>query len=411
MIDNINFVILCVIIIVILLVIISGVVFLYKVINSIRQEKIKQIFKNYSENVYEVITGKKSIIDLSNIYILSDVLNIHYSWVNGEEKKRLYIALKKLNFFDIAIKMVQKGNKVQKLRFAKVISIVGEEDELKTLLKISIKEPYLIDTTAEAIFKNIDEIQSLNVFKPYLKTIFLNIDKYPDSVRRRIEFFAVYGGEKIKDIILYVIKETPSDKVLISCLNVFSETAALEDLEHIDFLINHPSAEVRSAFCRVIEKIGCRSCEEKLETLIQNEKINFVKLRALRALSNISPKSSLKYLLASLEDDWFYMRDFARKMLSEFGPVILNDLLKFYYSTNDKFARDKIREVFYSPVNFDYIIKSALNYRTEQEKDLALEIIKILKSSNPHCFYQRLKDEGFEYLITDEEVVNNKCDK
>lgn len=43
MIDNINFVILC-IIIVILLVITSGVVFLYKVINSIRQEKIKQIF-------------------------------------------------------------------------------------------------------------------------------------------------------------------------------------------------------------------------------------------------------------------------------------------------------------------------------------------------------------------------------
>lgn len=385
MIDNINFVILC-IIIVILLVITSGVVFLYKVINSIRQEKIKQIFKNYSKNVYDVITGKKNVIDSSNIYILSDVINIYYSWVHGEEKKRLYIALKKLNFFDIAIKMVQKGNKVRKLRFAKVISIVGEEDELKTLLKISIKEPYLIDTTAEAIFKNIDEIQNLSVFKPYLKTIFLNIDKYPDSVRKRIEFFTVYGGEKIKDIILYVIKENPSDKVLISCLNIFSEIAALEDLEHIDFLINHPSPEVRSAFCRVIEKIGCRNCKEKLETLIKNENINFVKLRALRALSNVSSKGSLKYLLASLEDDWFYMRDFARKMLSEFGPVILNDLLKFYYTTNDKFARDKIREVFYSPVNFDYIIKSALNYRTEQEKDLALEIIKILKSSNPTVF-------------------------
>ncbi|ACM59583.1 HEAT repeat protein [Caldicellulosiruptor bescii] len=409
MIDNINFVILC-IIIVILLVITSGVVFLYKVINSIRQEKIKQIFKNYSKNVYDVITGKKNVIDSSNIYILSDVINIYYSWVHGEEKKRLYIALKKLNFFDIAIKMVQKGNKVRKLRFAKVISIVGEEDELKTLLKISIKEPYLIDTTAEAIFKNIDEIQNLSVFKPYLKTIFLNIDKYPDSVRKRIEFFTVYGGEKIKDIILYVIKENPSDKVLISCLNIFSEIAALEDLEHIDFLINHPSPEVRSAFCRVIEKIGCRNCKEKLETLIKNENINFVKLRALRALSNVSSKGSLKYLLASLEDDWFYMRDFARKMLSEFGPVILNDLLKFYYTTNDKFARDKIREVFYSPVNFDYIIKSALNYRTEQEKDLALEIIKILKSSNPHCFYQRMKDEGFEYLITEKEVVNNECD-
>lgn len=211
MIDNINFVILC-IIIVILLVITSGVVFLYKVINSIRQEKIKQIFKNYSKNVYDVITGKKNVIDSSNIYILSDVINIYYSWVHGEEKKRLYIALKKLNFFDIAIKMVQKGNKVRKLRFAKVISIVGEEDELKTLLKISIKEPYLIDTTAEAIFKNIDEIQNLSVFKPYLKTIFLNIDKYPDSVRKRIEFFTVYGGEKIKDIILYVIKENPSIK-------------------------------------------------------------------------------------------------------------------------------------------------------------------------------------------------------
>jgi len=207
-----------------------------------------------------------------------------------------------------------------------------------------------------------------------------------------------------------VIKENPSDKVLISCLNIFSEIAALEDLEHIDFLINHPSPEVRSAFCRVIEKIGCRNCKEKLETLIKNENINFVKLRALRALSNVSSKGSLKYLLASLEDDWFYMRDFARKMLSEFGPVILNDLLKFYYTTNDKFARDKIREVFYSPVNFDYIIKSALNYRTEQEKDLALEIIKILKSSNPHCFYQRMKDEGFEYLITEKEVVNNECD-
>jgi hypothetical protein len=306
--------------------------------------------------------------------------------------------------------MVQKGNKVQKLRFAKVISIVGEEDELKTLLKISIKEPYLIDTTAEAIFKNIDEIQNLSVFKPYLKTIFLNIDKYPDSVRKRIEFFTVNGGEKIKDIILYVIKESPLDKVLISCLNIFSEIAALEDLEHIDFLINHLSPKVRSAFCRVIEKIGCRNCKERLETLIKNENINFVKLRALRALSNVSPKDSLKYLLASLEDDWFYMRDFARKMLSEFGPVILNDLLKFYYTTNDKFARDKIREVFYSPVNFDYIIKSALNYRTEQEKDLALEIIKILKSSNPHCFYQRMKDEGFEYLITEKEVVNNECD-
>lgn len=207
-----------------------------------------------------------------------------------------------------------------------------------------------------------------------------------------------------------MIKENPSDKVLISCLNIFSEIAALEDLEHIDFLINHPSPEVRSAFCRVIEKVGCRNCKEKLETLIKNEKINFVKLRALRALSNVSPKGSLKYLLASLEDDWFYMRDFARKMLSEFGPVILNDLLKFYYTTNDKFARDKIREVFYSPVNFDYIIKSALNYRNEQEKDLALEIIKILKSSNPHCFYQRMKDEGFEYLITEKEVVNNECD-
>ncbi|BCS82043.1 HEAT repeat domain-containing protein [Anaerocellum diazotrophicum] len=400
--NNINFVILCIIIIVILLVITSGVVFLYKVVNSINQKKIKQIFRNYSENVYDVITGKKNNIDSSNIYILSDIINIYYSWVNGEEKNRLYTALKNLNFFNIAIEMVQKGNKVQKLRFAKVISIVGEEDDLKKLLKISIKEPYLIDTTVEAIFKNIDEIQNLNIFKPYLKTIFLNIDKYPDAVRRRMEFFTVFGGEKIKDIILYVIKENPSDKVLISCLNIFSEIAALDDLEKIDFLINHPSAEVRSAFCRVIEKIGCRNCKEKLETLIQNEKINFVKLRALRALSNISPKSSLKYLLASLEDDWFYMRDFARKMLSEFGPVILNELLKFYYSTNDKFAKDKLREVFYSPENFDYIIKSALNYRTEQEKDIALEIIKILKLSNPYCFYQRLNDEGFEYLITEE---------
>jgi len=47
-------------------------------------------------------------------------------------------------------------------------------------------------------------------------------------------------------------------------------------------------------------------------------------------------------------------------MLSEFGPVVLKELLTFYFSTNDKFAKDKIREVFYSPVNFEYIIKSFL---------------------------------------------------
>jgi hypothetical protein len=97
MIDNINFVILC-IIIVILLVITSGVIFLYKVINSIRQEKIKQIFKNYNKNVYDVITGKKNVIDSSNIYILSDVINIYYSWVHGEKKTAIY-SFEEIEFF------------------------------------------------------------------------------------------------------------------------------------------------------------------------------------------------------------------------------------------------------------------------------------------------------------------------
>jgi len=44
--------------------------------------------------------------------------------------------------------------------------VVGGEDELKMLLNMSIKAPYLIDITAEAIFKNIDKIQDLNIFKP-----------------------------------------------------------------------------------------------------------------------------------------------------------------------------------------------------------------------------------------------------
>uniref|UniRef100_A0A7C5V1V5 HEAT repeat domain-containing protein n=1 Tax=Caldicellulosiruptor owensensis TaxID=55205 RepID=A0A7C5V1V5_9FIRM len=400
MIDSINFVILCVICIVILLIIASGIVFLYKIVNSIRQEKIRQVFKNYSKIIYEVITGKRSILYAENFYLLSDVINTNYLWIDGEEKRNLYVALRNSNFFDFAIDKIQKGNRAQKLRFAKVFSVVGGEDELKMLLNISIKNPYLIDITAVSIFKNIDKIQDLGKFKPFLKTIFLNMDKYPYAIKRRIEFFAVYGGEKIKDILFYVIKENPSDKVLISCLNIFSEILTFEDLEHIDFLINHPSPEVRAAFCKVIEKIGYINSTEKLETLINNEEVNFVKLRALRALSNVSPKSSLKYLLSALEDDWFYMRDFAKTMLSEFGPVVLKDLLTFYYSTNDKFAKDKIREVFYSPVNFEYIIKSFLNYRTDYEKNLALQIIKILESSNPQCFYQRLKEEGYDYLIT-----------
>jgi len=400
MIDSINFVILCVICIVILLIVTSGIVFLYKIINSIRQGKMRQVFENYSKIVYDVITGKRSIISAENFYLLSDVINTNYPWIDGEEKKNLYVALKNSDFFDFAIDKIQKGNRAQKLRFAKVLSVVGGEDELKMLLNMSIKAPYLIDITAEAIFKNIDKIQDLNIFKPFLKTVFLKMDKYPYAIRRRIEFFAVYGGEKIKDILFYVIKENPSDKVLISCLNIFSEIATLEDLKNIDFLINHSSPEVRAAFCKATEKVGCINCAEKLETLINNEKVNFVKLRALRALSNVYPKSSLKYLLSALEDDWFYMRDFAKNMLSEFGPVVLKELLTFYFSTNDKFAKDKIREVFYSPVNFEYIIKSFLNYRTDYEKNLALEIIKILESSNPQCFYQRLKEEGYDYLIT-----------
>ncbi|ADQ03887.1 hypothetical protein Calow_0286 [Caldicellulosiruptor owensensis OL] len=400
MIDNINFVILCVIVILIILIVTSGIVFLYKIVNSIRQERIRQIFKDYSKIVYEVITGKKRIANIENFYILSDVINLNYSWIDEEEKENLYITLKNSNFFNFALNKIQKGNKAQRLRFAKVLSIAGGEDELKILLNISIKNPYLIDITAEGIFKNIDKIQDLGKFKPFLKTIFLNMDKYPYAIKRRVEFFAVYGGEKIKNILFHVIKENPSDKVLISCLNIFSEILTFEDLEHIDFLINHPSPEVRAAFCKVIEKIGYINSAEKLETLINNEEVNFVKLRALRALSNVSPKSSLKYLLYALEDDWFYMRDFAKTMLSEFGPVVLKDLLTFYYSTNDKFAKDKIREVFYSPVNFEYIIKSFLNYRTDYEKNLALEIIKILESSNPQCFYQRLKEEGYDYLIT-----------
>lgn len=402
MVDSINFVIACIVVIVILLIITSVVIFLYKMINNLRQEKTRQIFENYSKEVYEIITGKKNGIDAKNLYILSDAININYSWIAEEEKWFLNSALKNINFFDFAIKKVQRGNKAQKLRFAKVISIVGGEEELKALLRISIREPYLIDIMAEAIFKNIDKIENISIFKPYLKTIFLNLDKYPDAVRRRIEFFAVYGSEKIKDIIMQIVKEKDSEKVLISCLNVLSEIATLDDLENIDHLLEHPSAEVRATFCRVLEKTGCRHCEQKLKKFIENEKINFVKLRALKALSGISPKSSFKYLLSALEDEWFYMRDFARKMLSKFGPIVLNELLAFYRSTTDKFAKDKIIEVFYSPENFEYLIKCAFNYRTEQEKNLALEIIEILESTNPRCFYQRLKDEGYEYLITKE---------
>jgi len=116
MIDSINFVILCVICIVILLIVTSGIVFLYKIINSIRQGKMRQVFENYSKIVYDVITGKRSIISAENFYLLSDVINTNYPWIRWEEKKNLYVALKNSDFFDFAIDKIQKGNRAQKLR-------------------------------------------------------------------------------------------------------------------------------------------------------------------------------------------------------------------------------------------------------------------------------------------------------
>lgn len=398
MINQMTFIILYIVVIVVLMIISSVALIIYKLIRSIKGVKIKKIEEYYRNQIFEVVNFQREKFDIEDFKILTDVISQYFSWVSGEEKTLLYNALKKAGFIDFLIEKTKKSNKVLQLKCVKVLGIVGTQYEIKEILDFSLARPHLLEVIVEAVFKVLSDIDEIEAYRVFVEVLFSNIYIYPEGVRRKIQFFAVMAGNKIKDVVFDVMRETKSEAVIITCLNILSEIASFEDIQKIEPFLDHSSPEIRAAVCKVFEKTGYISSVDKLINLIEKEKVYFVKLRALRALSEISEEDAVDYLLKSLEDEWFYIRDFAQRALSEFGFKIFDRLLEFYYKTGDRFAKDKIIEIFYNHNNFNYLIKGFLGKISMIEKEKVYEIFKILNDANQNCFERRLKDEGYYYI-------------
>ncbi|MEZ0536884.1 HEAT repeat domain-containing protein [Caldicellulosiruptoraceae bacterium PP1] len=386
---------------ILILLIITIILFIYKIIISINQKRIKLIKNQLREKIYSIIkNGKKDHFDKKHYIFIMDIIVNDFYWVEDIEKQRLYEHFKRDGFINYLIKNLDSISKRKRIKSAKTLSIIGSEEELDAIIKSIFKRKIdEIGIIAEPMFIIMSKMENIEKYYPFIKTIIENAYKLSYSNQRKIQYFAILLGNKLSKPIIEILRNTNIVNNILFCIIILSEIATIDEIKIIEKFLDYPNAEIRAKACRVIEKLGYISDVKKLCSIAINDKHFYVRLRAIYALGRLNNPTCLNVLLDCLEDKFFYVRDASLNALKNYGYKIFSNLIEYYNKSQDKFAKDKIIEIFYYNDNFNILINSYLGKVPDISKDLSLEIFKKLSDNNKSIFTLKTLENNFYYIL------------